>query len=409
MSKMLSVMRYEYRRHVLRRGFLIAVFSIPFWILLTIGLVMLIIWLESGDQPLGYVDQAGFLENAVQLPAPDFPDRLIPMESFDSVDQAQQALDAGDLQAYFVLPADYPANNQVDLVYIEQPGSSAVNQFRDYLRLNLLADLPEPVVNRLIEGADLQVETLNDESQAAGFGLVLKFLLPLFSGLALMVAVFTSSGYLMQAVVDEKENRTMEIMITSLSPAQMMAGKVIGLIGVGLTQILLWMLMAAVALFFVRQNLNFFGLSGLDFSGLWLALAVIIPAFVMISALMAAVGATVTEAREGQQVTGLITLPVMLPFFLFAVLLNNPNGPIAVAFSFFPLTAPLTLIIRSGFAEVPTWQLAVSLLILVLSAVGSLWLAGQIFRLGMLRYGQRVRLREVFDSLRPNRMKRVEG
>lgn len=409
MKKFLYVMRYEYLRHVLRRGFLIAVFSVPFWILVMIGVVILLIRLESGDKPVGYVDQANFLENLVQLPVPDFPDELIPMEPYASQELAQQALDSGDIQAYYVLPADYPADNSVELVYFEEPGGEVFGQFRDFLRLNLLADLPDPVVTRLIEGAEVQVVTLNDATQAAGFGVVLKFLLPLFSGMALMVAVFTSSGYLMQAVVDEKENRTMEIMITSLSPAQMMAGKVIGLIGVGLTQILMWMVMAGVALLFVARNFEFINLTGLDIGSIWLSLVVIIPAFVMISALMAAVGATVTEAREGQQVTGLITLPVMLPFFLFAVFINNPNGIIAVAMSFFPLTAPLTLIIRSAFTEIPTWQLALSILILIVSAIGSLWLAGQIFRLGMLRYGQRVRLQEVFTSLRPQRMRRAEG
>ena len=224
-----------------------------------------------------------------------------------------------------------------------------------------------------------------------------------------MVAVFTSSGYLMQAVVDEKENRTMEIMVTSVSPSKMMAGKVIGLIGVGLTQILTWILMGIAGLYFIADNFEGISVGGLDLGNVWLALAVILPAFVMISALMAAVGATVTEAREGNQVTGLITLPVMLPFFFFGTLINNPNGAVSVVLSLIPLTAPITLIIRSSFTTIPPWQLAVSLTLLVASALGALWLAGQVFRLGMLRYGQRVQLREIINLIKPRRLNTMDG
>jgi ABC-2 type transport system permease protein len=189
-------------------------------------------------------------------------------------------------------------------------------------------------------------------------------------------------------------------MVTSLSPEQMMAGKIIGLIAVGLTQILIWVVFGLLGLLYFRQGLDVLSGVNIELENLWLALVVTIPALVMVASLMAAVGATVTEAREGQQVTGLITIPVMLPFILFAVILNNPNGPLAVAMSFFPLTAPMTLLMRAGFGEIPTWQLVVSITILVLSALGSLWLAGRLFRVGMLRYGQRLRMREIVASLR---------
>ena len=130
---------------------------------------------------------------------------------------------------------------------------------------------------------------------------------------------------------------------------------------------------------------------------LGLILLAIVPAFVMISSLMAAAGATVTEASEGQQVMGMFTIPLYLPYFLIAVLMENPNGPLAVGLSLFPLTAPLTISIRAGFAVIPTWQLVLSVGILIASAVGGLWFAGRAFRLGMLRYGQRLRWKEVFS------------
>jgi ABC-2 type transport system permease protein len=120
-----------------------------------------------------------------------------------------------------------------------------------------------------------------------------------------------------------------------------------------------------------------------------------LPSFVLIAALMAAVGATVTESREGQQVTGLFTLPVMIPYWFTYQIMSNPNGPLAVAMSYFPLTAPVALTMRAGFTSLSISEILLSVGLLSLSAAGALWLAGRAFRLGMLRYGQRLSLSEI--------------
>lgn len=128
-----------------------------------------------------------------------------------------------------------------------------------------------------------------------------------------------------------------------------------------------------------------------------------LPTFVMISALMAAVGASVTEAREGQQVMSLFNLLLMSPFIVAVSILARPDGPIALALSFFPLTASLTLLMRASFSTVPAWQIALSVVLLVLSAAGALWLAGRVFRLGMLNYGKRLGWRDVIKVVMPPR------
>ncbi|NMD30210.1 MAG: ABC transporter permease, partial [Chloroflexi bacterium] len=102
------------------------------------------------------------------------------------------------------------------------------------------------------------------------------------------------------------------------------------------------------------------------------------------------------EPREGQQIAGLFTLPVMLPLMVLPALVENPNGAIAVTLSLIPFTAPMALPVRAAFTTVPTWQLILSIGLVWLLAVGALWFAGRAFRLGMLRIGKRVRLREIF-------------
>jgi ABC-2 type transport system permease protein len=202
----------------------------------------------------------------------------------------------------------------------------------------------------------------------------------------------------MQAVVEEKENRTIELLITSVSPFQMMAGKIIGIIGVGLTQIVAWLSVAFLAVLIGRSTFDWLQALTISPGFVGLMLVVMLPSFVLIAALMAAVGATVTEAREGQQVSGLFTLPVMVPYWFTYQIMSNPNGSLAIALSYFPLTAPVALTMRAGFTALSIGEVLLSVGLLVLSAIAALWLAGRAFRLGMLRYGQRVNLRELFTK-----------
>ena len=145
--------------------------------------------------------------------------------------------------------------------------------------------------------------------------------------------------------------------------------------------------------------------ASMDWSFLGLFFLLLTPTFIIISAFMAAIGATVTESSEGQQITGLITLPVMVPIMLLNVLMTDPGSPISIFLSLFPLTSANTILIRMATSTVPAWQIAVAVALLILSAIGSLWLAGRIFRLGMLRYGQRLRWKDIFTSFTRERVK----
>jgi ABC-2 type transport system permease protein len=252
----------------------------------------------------------------------------------------------------------------------------------------------------LQEGTHLAIETLEDPNAVPGTGVNwFKVAAPILASIILIVSVFTSGGYLMQAVVDEKENRTMELLATSLSPQQIMSGKILALLSVGLTQVLIWSIFPLLVILLMGSYLPFLFGVAIDWSLIGLIAATTLPTFVLVSALMATVGATVTEAREGQQVSALITLPVMAPYMLISVIVANPNGPIAIALTFFPLTSAITLLMRVAFATVPDWQIGLSTGLLLFWAIGSLWLAGRVFRAGMLRYGKRMGWSDVLEAV----------
>ncbi|KAF0106655.1 MAG: ABC-2 type transport system permease protein [Anaerolineaceae bacterium] len=395
MTRILHVALQEYRRHVFTKRFLMGLLSVPLIVLVMVGLVFLIISMENNTTPLGYVDHSGLLANPLPAPAPEPPGKPAPMLAFADEAAARSALEAGQIQGYYVIPADYLSSGKVELVYVEPVKTAARQQFYDFLTVNLLRDTEPAVAARLLEGGEITVVSA-DGSRSASDKTWFNSLLPMMAGLAFMIVMFTTGGYLMQAVVEEKENRTMEVIVTSVSPDQFMAGKIIGDLAIGLTQVTLWGLFIVLTVLVGSNYAEF--LRGVQVSSQAVLLlgVVMFPSIVMVAALMAAVGATVTEAREGQQVTGIIAMPVWIPYMLMALLIQNPNSPVAVALSLFPLTAPLTMFIRVGMTILPAWQIALSAVIQFASAAAAIWLAGRALRLGMLRYGKRLKWREIF-------------
>jgi ABC-2 type transport system permease protein len=184
-----------------------------------------------------------------------------------------------------------------------------------------------------------------------------------------------------------------------------MAGKIIGNLSVGLTQLGLWIVFGVVIFLAGRGRVDWLDRISIGGDFLLLMALILLPTFVMVGSLMAAVGATVTETREAQQISGLFSLPIAIPYWLTYQIMTNPNGPVAVGLSFFPLTAPVTLTMRAGFTQIPTAQLVLNIAVLIAFAIGALWLAARAFRLGMLSYGKKVTLREIFarprQSLKP--------
>jgi ABC-2 type transport system permease protein len=397
MTRVWKVAWHEYRRHVFTRRFLLAgLLSVPLIILVFVGLVFLIISLDTNTTPLGYVDQAGFLAAPLPAPTPEPPDRPVPILPFETEAAARAALEAGQLQAYYVLPVDYLSTGELSVFHVGALKSPARSQFYAFLSTNLLRDTDPLIANRLVVGAEIIVQSA-DGSRSISSQNWFNVVLPMFAGIAFIVAMFSTGGYLMQAVVEEKENRTMEVIITSVSPNQFMAGKIIGDTAIGMTQILLWMVFIIIPILLLRDRMTF--LHGIQVAPqtLILVLVVMLPAFILVSALMAAIGATVSEAREGQQVVGIISIPIWIPYMLAGSLMSNPNSPLALVLSLFPLTAPLTMLMRDGLTILPGWQIALSAAVQILSAIAAIWLAGRAFRLGMLRYGQRLKWREVFS------------
>ena len=399
MKKFWLIFWQEYKRHVLRKRFILAILSMPFFVALMIGVGFLSVWLQYNNKPVGYVDSYQLLGNAQQLPIKEKQlFKPVPSIAFADEEQAAAAMEQGQIQAYFLFSENYMSTGEVTMTSLEKAGSNAEDDFGDFVSYNLVKDMPKPVFERLTDGNNIIVRSL-DGTREMGEDNWMIIMLPMIAGILFIISVNISGGYLLQAVVEEKENRTMEILVTSVSPTQLMAGKVVGDIMIGFTQLFFWILFVIIGLgvapMFIKDMP---AIPAMDWKYILLLVATFIPAFVMIAAAMGAIGATATETREAQQMAGFFTLPVVIPFWFVSLIMFKPNGPIAVGLSMFPLTAPIALPLRAGFTDIPWWQLTVTIGVLVLLALFSLWLAGRIFRIGMLRYGKKVSLKEAFRS-----------
>ncbi len=398
MKKLWEVFFYEYARHVLRKRFIFAALSLPIFIGIILAVSILSSVGQNDTRPIGYVDHSGLLAHPVEPKSTgtELFSKPVKIVAYPSEEEARTALEEGTIQGFYALGVDYLQTSNAQLVFQKEPAVQVKSQFETFLVANLLASQPPEIANRLVEGTNLIVQSL-DGSRTMSDQDWFNILVPLIAAIIFLVVVMTTGGYLMQAVVEEKENRTMEMIVTSVSPEQLMGGKILGDICVGLTQLGIWLAFTAIGFLVGRNSVEWISHIQIPPSYLFLMVATLLPSFVMIAGIMATIGATVTEMREAQQMTGLFSLPIAAPFWLVYSLMTHPNGPIAQILSYFPLTAPVTLLLRAGFTEIPPGQLAANLAALYLFAIASIWVAARAFRLGMLSYGKRISFKQIFN------------
>lgn len=398
MKKVWLVFKHEYMRRVKTRGFIFAVLSMPLLIILGSLMAFIAVRMQTNSQPVGYVDLSeNFSEAAMLEDSQSFSLSLVELLPYQDEGAGQEALDNDDIQALFVIPSDYLESGNVIVYAQERPGENAFNQMTAFLSSNLIAGQEKLIKERIQGGSNFTVQSF-DGSRQANMRDWFVVLFPFLTGLLFIIVINISGGYLLQSVVDEKENRTMEIIITSVSPEQLMFGKILGNLSVGLTQLLIWIGFAALGTIGMQIIFNYSFLPQFDTTQLMIIAGIILPGFILIAALMTLVGVTATEMREAQQVSMLFTLPMMMPYWFASAVLEHPNNTLTTFLSIFPFTAIVTMPLRLSIASVPPWQMILTILLMWSSAIGSLKLAAKAFRLGMLQYGKRLQLKEIIGA-----------
>jgi ABC-2 type transport system permease protein len=395
-SKTWLVAKREFLTNVRRRSFLFAAFGAPLFSIV-IMYVVFAITVQSFDNTegiglIGYVDESGVLETAIDQPE-DF-------RQYEDETAARAALDASQIDGYFAVPSNYSDTGTINL-YMRSSGApeGLYDQIDTFMIANIGRDVDAERLERLQNPVNTQILTLDNGRLIRDSGIAGLFLTPIIFVMVFMLASQTSSGYLMSSVVEEKGNRIMEILITSITPMQLLVGKIIGLGGLGLLQLVIWIVSGALVLQ-VGQGTEFFSGVYIPADMLVLGLVYFLITFFLLASLMAGVGAVAGGEQESRQFASIFSLLLFLPFFFLFNLLTDPNGTISTILTLLPFTSPVTTIFRMAFGTVPAWQLIVSLIIQLATTLLVMWAAARVFRWSLLMYGKRPSLRELFRIIR---------
>jgi ABC-2 type transport system permease protein len=436
MNKLWLIVKREYLVRVRKTTFILATILTP----LGIGLIALVSgYLASSSmnsqKNIAFIDQSGLLEEK------DLSnDQYVYTQIFKEIEEVKDSYDQLGYDLVIVVPklddlksrkhsvSFYSADklSLVTLGQIERDLSRELKKYKISQSSIDQATLDELEISVTLENANANNGEDSISDKSSKMSIIISSILSYIMGFLMYIVIFVYGSMVMRSVMEEKINRIVEVVISSVKPFTLMLGKVMGVGLVGLTQLTIWLILIPLLLFIVSATM------GLDAAGSsatgdaaevmkqmeesgqlnipqliseikqlnWI---LIIPSFIMFflggyfiySSLFAAVGSAIgDDLGEGQQLMMPIIIPVILAFVMVPAVFNDPDGPIAVFGSMFPLFSPIVMPARLPF-DPPVWQVLVSIFILIVSVIFMTWMAGRIYRVGILMYGKKVSFKEL--------------
>jgi ABC-2 type transport system permease protein len=444
MNKLPLIIKREYLAKVRNKSFVIMTFLSP---ILMVGMILLIAYLtqlnDSEKRVIAVLNESDF-----------FSTEFLSNETTSYVNYRdltlEEAKDSTINMGYYGL-VYVPEENTLELVSqraffysADAPNTTILESleriFKERLKQERLRELGiSPSEYAEMDRAfQMNISTFEGEQNLKGINEI-KAIIGGGFGYLIMMFIIIYGGFVMRSVIEEKTSRIIEVIVSSVKPFQLMLGKIIGTSLAGITQFGIWivsgtiLLVIAMAIFdidpsavsttgaipAIGQGVN----SGIPSSDLTMQLyaqelfdipwgllitfflVYFILGYLIYSSIYAAIGAAVDNETDTQQFIFPIILPLMLAIYVgFFSVFSNPHGPIAVGFSLFPLTSPIVMMMRlpGGIGEggVPVWQLISSILILMATFIGIVWLAAKIYRVGILMYGKKPSYKELFKWLK---------
>jgi ABC-2 type transport system permease protein len=420
MRKLRLIVKREYISRVKTKGFVIGTLIVP---LLGIGFTLLIVFLvghqSSQSVRLAIVDNAGGIAPSVarglDKKLPDGRPQFAISETIErpaSADAAQDGLRAkinsGALDAYLVIPSDL--SQSVEL-HTKNPGnfslleplSVSVNQAVIEARLNALG-VHVDNLRDVVRGANLKIIKVSKQGESVDRGQTIGV------AIAIVVLLYTSLltyGIItMRSVLEEKTTRTMEILISSVHPFELLGGKILGVAAVAFTQILIWGvslgLLATYGAAMAAMTGSSSALAGLHIplSLFFYASVYFLGGYFLYSSMFAAVGAACSNEQDAAQLQWIAMAPLVFTMLVYSLVLNDSSSRISVILSEIPFFTSVLMPLRVSLQTPPAWQMALSIGLLFATAVGVIYVSAKVYRVGILMYGKRPTLPELVRWLR---------
>ncbi|HEX7419633.1 MAG TPA: ABC transporter permease [Thermoanaerobaculia bacterium] len=438
MKKLIAVFKREYLSAVRKKMFIVMTFLLP---LLMGGFMYVVIGVASrglGVKKVAVIDGTGALRETFSKPVvagdntpktsapvkrPRRASSLLDLQYVDA--HSQTDLDAATkpylsrlssddknvrLDGVFVIPSQALDNSEAMLKYYSRSATDFVSESQlssmtnEAVQRKRLAGLgmSDTQLDRVMKSLKVdavQISKSGEQKKGGAQNFVIGFVLTAL----LFIPSFIYGLEVMRGIIQEKTDRVVEVLISSMSSTQLLVGKILGVAAVGLTQITVWFLMAGIAGTFGAAVASVAGEGVMQLvrpaTFVYFAIFFIL-AFLTYVCIYAIGGAVCNSEKEAQQMIAPITMTMMLPWFLLSIIITNPDSNLAVGMSLAPVFGPLTMYVRTLVAEPPMWHILLSIAVSICTIAAFFWLTAKIFHVGILSYGKRPTIPELWRWLK---------
>lgn len=430
MNKILIIIQREFLKRVRTKGFIILTITMPF---IMAALVFVPLWLSSIEndeqQKVAMIDPTGVYAKALKASKSfAFSAQPVITEEMRSEDSPYDAVVAisGDLvknngKVTIYSHKEIPGNM---LDYIQSKLNETVQKQK--LEATGIAGL-DKIIDDVQRDVNMKTVKWSKEGDEQASSTYVAIIVGGIFTLLIYIFVITYGGMVMQSVIEEKTNRIMELLVSSVKPFQLMMGKIIGVMLVGIAQMALWGVILSIIMtvasvgFGVSQaqsiaagqpmpsptmNMSqdtqelLTAIVNLPYAGIGLMFIIMfVGGYLLYSSFFAATGASINEQEDANQFVVPITMITLFGLYAAMYSIENTDGPLAFWASLFPLTSPIVMMIRIPFG-VPLWQELLSIALLYASAFLMIWIGGKIYRVGILMYGKKPSIKEIIKWMR---------
>ncbi|MDQ1266264.1 MAG: hypothetical protein QG635_1416 [Bacteroidota bacterium] len=425
-SKIWTIIKHEYMTKLKSKGFIIGTFLGPFFLLLFFGVIFLVAWLSqgSGEKKLAILDKTG--KFGAELVSMDSAKYFLTNENEETLQN--KVLDE-ELDGYLIISADIFKSGEVKCYTGGGGGIGYIQALRsridDVIRKNRLleAGVSQEIIDFVDKGIDVKTEKVTKKGTEKDYTeiyAVIGYVL----GFSIYILMFMYGSFVMRGVIEEKANRIVEIIASSAKPFEIMFGKVVGIGAVGLTQVLFWIIIVAAVLYVAEPVINM--LMGdpklmkdsmaiaaqgqsipenfeIPYISPLLGVAFVfyfLSGYFIYSTLFAAVGSAVDQESDAASLQTPITMPIIIPMLFIPYLMSNPDGTLSIILSLIPFFSPILMMVRLAASNVPVWQIALSVILMISTFFGTLWVTSKIYRVGILMYGKKVKIKDLIKWVR---------
>ncbi|PKO09903.1 MAG: hypothetical protein CVU40_08435 [Chloroflexi bacterium HGW-Chloroflexi-2] len=406
MKKTLIVLKNELLTTIKRKSFILTLLLLPL-----IGLIFTLV-VGNRDQTSGITSlisklttteeeklSIGLLDDTRNITK--IPDELKDqIKLYTTKESANIDLGSGFIKAFYFIPEDYVQKGEIVVYRPDFNPLSAGNDnylIETLINSALLSENPE-IMNLVSTAPKFKTELLSPEPQRDP-GHQLTFFLPYIVTFLFYIVILGSSSMMLNSITNEKSNRVIEILLTSITPMQLLSGKIVALGLVGLLQTIVW---SGTGLFILRLSGRSFALPiefQLPTSILVWGIIFFILGYILYASLMAGVGALVSNLKEASQATTILVIPMVIPLVLLAPVIQNPNGALAIFLSLFPFTSPVSMMTRLSAGNVPFWQILLAIILLLVSAYWIVRSVSSFFRAQYLLSGKEFKIKYFIDAM----------